>query len=293
MRKSTVLATGLLCCLLSVSGSAQDFWAHRFVVQTDMAYGEHALQKLDAYIQGQRVGEPDYFVPAADPRPTLMWIHGGGWVAGDKAREVSNLIAYLEAGWNVYNVNYRQGADTAPQAVDDVLCAYKYITERVARSGQNPNEIVVSGASAGGHLALVVGLINSGAETQHACKTEVRPKAVVNWFGITDIALVDEFLAETRPDNNYARTWAADKAGVEAVSDAYSPIYLVSDEAPPIISVHGTDDTVVPYDQGESFHSTLNTTHELVTISGGNHSGFTDQQYKDALTRIFNFLSTL
>ncbi len=276
----------LVALLISGPSFADDFWAHRIAKGVDVSYGDNSAQVMDVFTHGQRIGEPDYFEPDTAPRPTLMWIHGGGWVAGDKASQFANVVPYLSRGWNVYNVNYRQGPDTAPLAVDDVMCAYKYITEDLSRRGQNPRDVVVSGASAGGHLSLVVGLLN--ARGDHPCKAEHPPRAVVNWYGITDIELVDEFLNDTRPDSNYARAWAGSK--VSEVSEAYSPIYLISDKTPPIISVHGTDDTVVPYEQGESFHSSLHTPHDLVTLEGGNHSGFTDAQYQEAYRRIFAFL---
>ena len=133
-----------------------------------------------------------------------------------------------------------------------------------------------------------MGLLNTTGE--HPCRTTTPPRAVVNWFGITDIEQVDEYLNETRPEQNYARTWAGSAADVAKVSADYSPMYLISDDAPPIISVHGTDDTVVPYEQGESFHSSLSTPNELVTLEGGNHSGFSDAQYQEAYERIFAFL---
>ena len=49
------------------------------------------------------LANPDYFAIDNDPRPILVWIHGGGWIAGDKAAEVPQLIPYLERGWNVVN----------------------------------------------------------------------------------------------------------------------------------------------------------------------------------------------
>ena len=267
---------------------ADDFWAHRIAKQVDVAYGDDALQKMDIFIHGSRVGEPTYFVADDGPRPTLMWIHGGGWVAGDKASQISQVIPYLQRGWNVFNVNYRQGPSTAPAAVDDVMCAYQFITQQLAERGQPVDQIVVSGASAGGHLSLVVGLLNAHGE--HPCRATNPPAAVVNWYGITDIELVDEYLQSERPQSNYARSWAGTQAGIMEVSDAFSPMYLISDEAPPIISIHGTADTVVPYEQGESLHSSLSTPNELVTQKGGKHSGFTDIQYQEAYRRIFAFL---
>ncbi len=281
--------TIIVAAFIAVPTLAEDFWSHRIAKQTDVAYGEDALQKMDVYVHGQRVGEPTYFTVDTRPRPTLVWIHGGGWVAGDKAGEITQLIPYLERGWNVFNLNYRQGPGTAPAAVDDVMCAYQAITARLAENGQPTDQIVVSGASAGGHLALVVGLLNSTGD--HPCRTRVPPKAIVNWFGITDIELVDEYLDGARPDRNYARSWAGSAAAVADLSSRYSPVMLINDDAPPIITIHGTADTVVPFDQAESFHSALTTPNELVTLKDGNHSGFTDSQYIEALQAIFSFIA--
>ncbi len=262
-------------------------WAHHIVTEVDLAYGDHERQTLDTHLQGQRVGEPDYFVADAQARPTLMWIHGGGWLEGDKARDLSRIMPFLQRGWNVYSINYRQGPETAPQAVDDALCAFRYVVQHTEERGHDPRRIVVGGASSGGHLALVVALLNTQGE--HPCKAAFPPRAAVNWFGITDIELLDEFLQDTRPQSNYARAWAGSAAAIVEVSDAYSPMYLISDNAPPIVSVHGTEDSVVPFDQGESFHSSLNTPNELVILRG-NHGGFSDHQYQQAWDQIFTFL---
>ena len=220
-----------------------------------------------------------------------MWIHGGGWIAGDKAAEVPQLIPYLERGWNVVNVNYRQGPGTAPQAVDDVMCAYQRVIEIVEASGIPTDQVVVSGASAGGHLALLVGMLNS--DGNHPCRTTSPPKAVVNWFGITDIEAVQEFLSETRPEGNYAAAWIGNAAKVNAISSRYSPLFLVTENTPPIITVHGDVDTVVPYEQASALHESLSTTNRLITIEDGNHSGFSDAQYRDAFQAIFRFIDDL
>ncbi len=285
MRK---LIAGLAILAISGSAIAEGFWSHRVAKLPDVPYGEDAQQKMDVYLHGQRVGEPTYFVPSTEARPTLVWIHGGGWVAGDKVVEIPQLIPYLERGWTVYNINYRQGPGTAPQAVDDVMCAYKAISEQLAERGQPTDRIVVSGASAGGHLSLAVGLLNTTGD--HECRTKTPPRAVVNWFGITDIELVDEYLNSAMPDSNYARSWAGSREKVAEVSSDYSPVLLINDDAPPIITIHGTADSVVPYDQAESFHSALTTPNELVSLKDGNHSGFTEAQYQQAYGAIFEFL---
>ena len=288
----TLLLTALLpLATANAAQTADGFWGHRIGLQVDVAYGENPAQVFDLYLYGQRTGEPDYFAIDNDPRPILVWIHGGGWIAGDKAAEVPQLIPYLERGWNVVNVNYRQGPGTAPQAVDDVMCAYQRVIEIVEASGTPTDQVVVSGASAGGHLALLVGMLNS--DGNHPCRTTSPPKAVVNWFGITDIEAVQEFLSETRPEGNYAAAWIGNAAKVNAISSRYSPLFLVTENTPPIITVHGDVDTVVPYEQASALHESLSTTNRLITIEDGNHSGFSDAQYRDAFQAIFQFIDDL
>lgn len=288
----TLLLTALLpLATANAAQTADGFWGHRIGLQVDVAYGENPAQVFDLYLYGQRTGEPDYFAIDNDPRPILVWIHGGGWIAGDKAAEVPQLIPYLERGWNVVNVNYRQGPGTAPQAVDDVMCAYQRVIEIVEASDIPTDQVVISGASAGGHLALLVGMLNS--DGNHPCRTTSPPKAVVNWFGITDIEAVQEFLSETRPEGNYAAAWIGNAAKVNAISSRYSPLFLVTENTPPIITVHGDVDTVVPYEQASALHESLSTTNRLITIEDGNHSGFSDAQYRDAFQAIFQFIDDL
>lgn len=267
------------------------FWGHRIGLQVDVAYGENAAQVFDLYLYGQRTGEPDDFAPRSDSRPTLVWIHGGGWIVGDKAAEIPRLLAYLERGWNVVNVNYRQGPGTAPQAVDDVMCAYQRVIEILEAADMPTDQVVVSGASAGGHLALLVGMLNSDGD--HPCKTASPPKAVVNWFGITDIEAVHEFLDETQPERNYAALWIGSADKVAKISSQYSPLFLVGENTPPIFTVHGDVDTVVPYEQASALHESLSTTNRLITIEDGNHGGFSDAQYQDVFQAVFQFIDDL
>ncbi len=285
MSKAILLASMYLVCF---SALGQEFWSHRIRVLTDVPYGDDPAQVADIYTQGELHADPPRFRPPSDARPTLIWIHGGGWIRGDKASNFNRSLHYLERGWHVVNINYRQGPNTAPQAVDDVMCAYKWVVDGAQEERRRSNRFVVSGSSAGGHLALIVGLLNSTGD--HPCRASTPPSAVVNWFGITDIESVETFLAETLPEQNYALTWIEDKSRVADISARYSPLFLITDSAPPIITIHGTADPVVPFEQAVALHSALRTRNRLISLKGGTHGGFSDAQYQQAMTAIFEFL---
>ncbi len=285
MNKAILL---VLMCLVCLSASGQEFWSHRIRLQTDVPYGDDPAQVVDIYAQGERLTNPPRFVPASDARPTLIWIHGGGWIRGDKANDFDRSLHYLERGWHVVNINYRQGPNTAPQAVDDVMCAYKWVVDGARADSRRSDRFVVSGSSAGGHLALIVGLLNSTGD--HPCRASTPPSAVVNWYGITDIASVETFLAKTRPEGNYALTWIEDKSRIADISARYSPLFLITNSAPPIITIHGTADPIVPYEQAVALHSDLHTRNRLISLEGGTHGGFSDAQYQQAMKGIFEFL---
>lgn len=284
MRKVILLVS---ICLLSSSAFSQEFWGHRIDVDIDVRYGEDPAQVADLYTQGHWPAAGSAREPLGEPRPTLIWFHGGGWRGGDKASNFNQTVHYLERGWHVANINYRKGPGTAPQAVDDAMCAYKWVVDEARRSGQS-DRFVVSGSSAGGHLALMVGLLNSTGD--HSCRAEIAPSAVVNWRGVTDIEALEAFHAEFTPDNNFALLWIGDRGRIAEISSLYSPLSVITDEAPPIISIHGTADDVVPYAQAEAMHSALHTRNRLVTLEGGTHGGFSEAQYQEAMAAIFEFL---
>jgi acetyl esterase/lipase len=101
---------------------------------------------------------------ARGPHPTLIWIHGGGWVGGTKESAVADLVPWIEMGWNVVNVEYRLGrVSQAPAAVEDCLCALRWVAANAKTYDIDPKRLVVSGGSAGGHLALTTGMIGEDA----------------------------------------------------------------------------------------------------------------------------------
>jgi len=240
--------------------------------------------KLDVYVP--RTATPD-------PNPTLIYIHGGGWVNGSKEASWLSILPYLESGWSVVNVEYRLArVSLAPAAVEDCRCALRWVIRNAKQYNFDTNKIVVSGHSAGGHLALTTGILPSSAGLDRACpgNEELKVAAIVNWFGITDV--VDLLKGAHKQD--YAVAWLGSMPDREEVARRASPLTYVRAGLPPIITIHGDDDRTVPYSHAVRLQDALNQSgvpNQLVTIPGGQHGGFNHEQTWRAYTAIRDFLS--
>jgi acetyl esterase/lipase len=236
------------------------------------------------------------------PRPTVAFIHGGGWVGGSKEASMLAVLPYLAMGFAAVNVEYRMAAEApAPASVEDCRCALKWVIANAKEYGFDPSKIVVTGQSAGGHLALTTGMLTQAAGFDDRCPTPAgsgvaqdNPKvaAVVNWFGITDVWDVVQG-ANTR---GYGVRWFAGVENKMEVARRASPMTYVRPGLPPIITIHGDADPTVPYAQAVALKDALakaGVTHELVTIPGGGHGNFVAPQRDRAWTAIRAFLDKL
>jgi acetyl esterase/lipase len=227
--------------------------------------------------------------------PTLVYIHGGGWVFGDKGGAPGAFLPYVERGWNVVNVEYRMASTaSAPAAIEDSRCALRWVYNNAEKYHFDLNRIVVSGHSAGGHLALMTGMLQDGSDLDGACPQDAKAPplkvaAIVNWYGITD---VDDLLAG--PDRKtYALAWVGTTSNKHEVAKESSPMTYVRAGLPPIITIHGDHDSVVPYSQATKLQTALNQAgvkNELVTIPGGDHGNYSDGETLRAFREVWKFL---
>ena len=231
----------------------------------------------------------------SSPVPTVVVIHGGGWVAGTKEGETLNLLPYLEMGFAVVNVEYRLArVALAPAAVEDCRLALRWVFRNAKTYGFDPERIVVTGGSAGGHLALMTGMLDTTAGFDYPKEWDqanppMKVAAIVNWFGITD---VKEILSG--PDKqNYAASWIGSQPDPEKLAERVSPLTYVREGLPPILSIHGDKDQLVPYSQTLRLDKALEKAgvkHKLITIPGGRHGGFSPDQMKMIYASIGDFL---
>lgn len=256
----------------------------RYEAHIDVVYGR--VDSFDLKL--------DYYIPknSASPRPALVWFHGGGWGRLSKDSVSGQLVPYLEAGWIVFNVDYRLTPQAlAPAAVIDCRCAFHWIINRAESLNVDVNRIILSGTSAGGHLALVTGMLPNDTPYDLECSGRIKGKAaaIVNFYGITDVSdLVDR--ANKR---GYAVKWLGDGPDKEKIAREVSPMSYVREGLPPIFTVHGDQDPTVPYEHAVVLHAALNekgVANEVLTIAGGKHGKFERHENIRILQAIGAFL---
>jgi acetyl esterase/lipase len=261
-----------------------------YIVHPDQTYGfqSNIALKLDVWELKEN----------EKPLPTVIYIHGGGWLYGDRTGALPQLLPYFARGWNVVNVEYRMsGQSLAPAAVDDCVCALRWVYRNAKQFHFDLDRLIVTGHSAGGHLALMVGMFDSSSGLDHGCPPDpawgdvpLQVAAVVNWYGISD---VNDLLAGPNR-KSYAISWLGDQENISAIAKKVSPLSYVRPGSPAIITIHGDSDDVVPYSQSVRLHEALTKAgvkNELVTITGGTHGWFRDQQTLAAYDKIWKFLA--
>lgn len=229
---------------------------------------------------------------ATTPNRTLVYLHGGGWTIGNKERSSLTFLPFLEMGWNVVNIEYRLAqVSQAPAAVEDCLCALRWVYRNAKTYNIDTTKLVAMGNSAGAHLALMMGMVPASAGLDRQCPgtDNLRVAAVINWFGITD---VNDLLAGPN-QKTYAVTWLGSATNREEIAKRVSPLTYVRPGVPPVITIQGDADPTVPYTHGVRLREALNgvgVPNQHVTIPGGKHGDFTDAEMTKAYTEILRFL---
>lgn len=240
-----------------------------------------------------------YQARGSGPTPTLIYIHGGGWTNGSKESSALTFLPYLEMGWSVVNVEYRM-ADVAhaPAAVEDCRCALRWIYRNAERYNFDVSRIVVTGNSAGGHLALTTGMVTADAGLDRQCPgdrnrawstgttsmAELEVAAIINWYGITDV--VGLMQGPPGSSGNFTEAWLGSRADRADVAARVSPLTYVRPGLPPVLTLHGEADPIVPHDHAVRLHQALDAArvpNQLVTIPDGGHGGFS----RDENVRIY------
>lgn len=267
-------------------------------------------------VRGARPLKLDLYYAAADQRarPAVIYVHGGGWAAGQPRAQVlaswgsfDKVLASVAArGYVTLGISYRlSGEARFPAQIHDVKAAVRWVRANAARYHIDPARIAIWGESAGGQLATLAGTScgvkelegSSGNLEQSSCV-----QAVVSWYSITDISTIEAQAgpghtpAHGAPDGALSAYLGCTLASCDpAVVRQASPVAFASADDPPFLIMHGDADTTVPPEQSRELHEALRAkgvSSQLIMIPGVSHiwRGATDAQGTEIMTAVQKFL---
>ncbi|MFG0335816.1 MAG: alpha/beta hydrolase fold domain-containing protein [Maioricimonas sp. JB049] len=234
---------------------------------------------------GQRALKLNLGVPknATAPTPLVIWIHGGAWAAGSKD-DPTPAVAFVLAGYAVASIEYRlTGEAPFPAQIHDCKAAVRWLRANARRYNIDPDRFAAWGASAGGHLATLLGTSGGHPELEGDVGEHVGVssdvQAVCNYFGPLDFPAmldtvddlpdrlkpaIEQFFGDATPEKRRALTELA------------SPIAHVSKGDAPVIIVHGDKDPIVPLSVNRGFPRALRqygVPVEMIVLPGAAHGG--------------------
>jgi acetyl esterase/lipase len=219
-------------------------------VHQNVAYGvvNGETLLLDVY-------EPDNI--GGKPRPAVILIHGGAWSSFDKStmHPLAHFLAL--AGFVAVPVDYRLFHDDAnrwPSQLDDVQRAVRWFRANAATYHADPNHVGAYGHSAGGQLALLLGMLETRDNSEPAlAKYSSKVQAVVDAAGPTDFTMMQDDEAQKFMGSYLGGSYAAHP---ELWRDA-SPIFHAAKTDAPILIIHGKRDQLVAFAQGQKLYDAL------------------------------------
>jgi acetyl esterase/lipase len=209
--------------------------------------------------------------------PAIVFFHGGSWSEGKPDWFFSTCQDYAKKGWVACAVEYRTFGrhGTLPfAAVMDAKSAIRWLRQNAETFNIDTTKIIVTGNSAGGHLALTTALVDNWNEKTDNLKFNAKPNALIINAGVYD--LTDDNTAWIRKD-------LKDKNQVKEIS----PNYLVRKDFPPALIFHGTLDKNVPYLSARKFGEDMvtngNNNLTFVPLTGAGHFIWFDSRQSDKM----------
>jgi acetyl esterase/lipase len=237
------------------------------------------------------------------PAPVLLQVHGGGWVIGNKKEQALPLMNLMAArGWICVAINYRLSPKaTFPDHLIDVKRAVKWIREEIHNYGGDPNFIVATGGSAGGHLSSLLALTANDPAYQPGFESvDTRLNGCVPFYGVYDFTdhyklLQNKGLLDMVQKTVLKKSLDNDR---EDFLNA-SPMHRIHSDVPPMYVIHGDQDSLAPVEEARQFVSLLRESSKSAVayaeIPGAQHAFdiFHSTRSSIVIESVARFLSTL
>ena len=279
---------------------------------------------LYAEVDGEKLFVDVYLPPKHDAasdtrRPGVVLIHGGGWCMGSRKDVANEARALAGQGYPAFAISYRLCNGPAreenqtlpvrnrfPAALDDCQRAVRWIRSRAAEFHVDPDRLAAIGWSAGGHLASLLGTMDTRDNSDPAlAKYSSRVNAVVNVFGPADFTQpLPETTLRGEPVNEKGDSWVTRKPVRWLVDDFLgstdelrqriaSPVYYIGPKTAPFLVVHGTLDQLVPIKQSHDFVAKLKAAGvdaELLEFPGEGHGWGKPETRQRFAEKVLSFL---
>jgi acetyl esterase/lipase len=261
--------------------------------------GVTVTRNLEYGRAGDKILHLDLYLPekSEKPFPLLIWIHGGAWRTGAKEGDVVPMLPLTAGGYAMASVEYRLSQEAAfPAQIYDCKAAVRWLRANASKYNLDPGRFAALGASAGGHLAALVGTSGGVAALEgnvNDLKQSSRVQAVVDWYGPADllqIGIPPSDIKHNDPGSPESQLIGGALLDNKDKAAQASPITYVSKETPPFLIMHGDADRSVPFNQSELLQAALQKAgvdSTLIPEKGIGH-GFSGPQY---LPPILKFLS--
>jgi acetyl esterase/lipase len=230
------------------------------VTEKNIVYGKGADEELKL----------DFARPKGDgPFPLVVCIHGGAWMAGNRAAHLGTIKMLAENGYAAATVQYRLAPKYQfPAQVEDVKCAVRFLRANAKKYNLDPMKVAALGDSAGGHLSLLLGMMNpedglegKGGSPEQSSKVQ----AVVNYYGPTEFATWAPTkagdamlrLGLQRDGDGILKGWLGTSDRKAEVMKKASPLTYVDSKDPPVLTFQGTLDPLVQPQQAKVLHEAL------------------------------------
>ncbi|QNN22398.1 alpha/beta hydrolase [Planctomycetales bacterium ZRK34] len=258
-------------------------------VHRDLTYAtvDNTPLQLDLYL-------PKNIADAPSGTPLVIWIHGGGWVGGNRANPP--LLFMAKGGFALASISYRfSQVAKFPAQIHDAKAAVRWLRAHAAEYGYDPNRIGVAGGSAGGHLAALLGTtIHSKPHegTVGDClQTSSAVQAVCDTLGPTDLLDYEDCQMKQAADDLVAKLLGGSVKQQPTLARLASPLYFVDQSDPPFLIVHGRLDPLVPVSQAERLHNAQRKagapTELLIDPDGGHGNNMFDPATMQHIEQFF------
>jgi acetyl esterase/lipase len=226
----------------------------------------------------------DLYIPenAPKPIPVIVWIHGGGWDNGTKKNmHVDGLALH---GYAIASVDYRFTRDTIfPAQVKDCNAAIHLLWNDASEYNLDTNRFIIAGASAGGHLATLIGM-SSNNNRQEFYPYSIRNKAVrfmavINYYGLPDLYAFHGSGQDFKVDDEHSivsRLLGAPSLRRPDLAKWASATTYIDKDDPPALTIHGAKDQTAPLWLGQLFNNMLQVTgvrNDILILPDAAHAG--------------------